>query len=144
MLFITLEFALQLAPSAPATSQTLTWNCESDHCSYGGTASSYTAKLAVHPHHPSYFAVFRPSVHYRYKINIRVSWPVCVWFQHLLDSLHANVSHELCFADVLPFHSGLSVALFVICFLLNTQVVKRQSFSAVITLQRQLYVNCTV
>lgn len=96
--------------------------------------SSYTTKLAVHPRHPSYIALFCPSFHCRYEINIRVSRPVHVWFQHHLDSLHAHLSYELFPADVLPFHSGLSVNLFMMCFLLNTEVMKYQSFFAVITL----------
>ena len=104
---------------------------------------SYTAKLAVHPHHPSYSAVFRPSLHYRYEIIISFSTCSCMIPASPRQS-PCKLFHELFLADVLPFHSGLSVSLFVMCILLNTELMKHQSLSTVTMLQRYLYVNYTV
>jgi hypothetical protein len=50
----------------------------------------YTVKRTAHPHRLSYSAVFCPTLHYRYEINIIAPWLMKVHFQHL-GNLHMNL-----------------------------------------------------
>jgi hypothetical protein len=52
--------------------------------------------------------------------------------------------HELFLSNFLLFHSGQSVSLFMMCILLNAEVMKHQPFSTGVTLKMYIYVNYAV
>jgi hypothetical protein len=51
----------------------------------------YAAKLTTQPHHPSYRAVFKPTLRNRYELNVTASRPVGVRFSKLLQLLNIRL-----------------------------------------------------
>jgi hypothetical protein len=56
---------------------------------------NYAAKLNSQPSHPSFAAMFKPSLHHWYETNRTASWPVGVCLQQLLVSLNVNLPHTV-------------------------------------------------
>lgn len=135
---------MQLAPSAPATSQTLRWNCESDQCSCGGTPSSAVAQPSW-----QYIPITHLRVQFSVHLSITGTRSTLEFFDLLVyDSSICEVSiqtfHEWFLAYTLLFHSGLSFSCFLNCILLNAEMVEHQSFFTDFILCRDIYGNYTV